>query len=67
MKRALHRLGLIFAQAFAVSLRMPENSAQEQFLLSLIWGGREVTGTAGLEPATNGLEVRYSIQLSYAP
>ena len=25
------------------------------------------TGAAGLEPATGGLEVRYSIQLSYAP
>lgn len=25
------------------------------------------TGAAGLEPATNELEVRYSIHLSYAP
>ncbi len=25
------------------------------------------TGTAGLEPAAGGLEIRYSIQLSYAP
>lgn len=26
-----------------------------------------LTGTAGLEPAAGGLEIRYSIQLSYAP
>ncbi len=25
------------------------------------------TGTVGLEPTANGLEIRYSIHLSYAP
>lgn len=34
---------------------------------STIGDDGEETGAAGLEPATDGLEVRYSIQLSYAP